>query len=209
MMDRHHISMQTYYNTMQQSLNILASPDFRHSRNNVHRFVDDHMYQINRNTRTYNNTMADVVNSLITGEAGLETGMETVITYNIVPNSDGGRESETRTDIVSTATEIGAFQDASGETVCPITMEALVAGDEIRTIRHCGHVFRARALENWLSRSTVCPVCRYNLAARPAQAQAEGDEGWVHLLDALMRMPRVRPVTSPRVRPPSMTIREV
>jgi len=46
---------------------------------------------------------------------------------------------------------------------CPISMENFQLGDIVCEIRGCGHTFRRPALINWLRRSSLCPVCRYNI----------------------------------------------
>ena len=46
---------------------------------------------------------------------------------------------------------------------CPITMDTFIEGDELLKIRGCGHKFKKHALMNWLTRSSKCPLCRYDL----------------------------------------------
>jgi len=46
---------------------------------------------------------------------------------------------------------------------CPITMEEFIVGDRISRIRHCEHMFREDAINNWFRLNVRCPVCRYDI----------------------------------------------
>jgi len=46
---------------------------------------------------------------------------------------------------------------------CPITMEEFIAGDRVSRIRHCEHMFREDAINNWFRLNVRCPVCRYDI----------------------------------------------
>jgi len=59
-------------------------------------------------------------------------------------------------------TEEMSTRDASGN-LCPISLEPYQIGDVVCEIIGCNHIFRRPALMNWLRRSSLCPVCRYNL----------------------------------------------
>ena len=48
-------------------------------------------------------------------------------------------------------------------TRCPISLEDFQLGDELCEIKHCHHVFKWRSLQNWFSRNSHCPVCRYDI----------------------------------------------
>ena len=47
--------------------------------------------------------------------------------------------------------------------VCPITRETFNADDEVTQIVQCGHVFTRNNLYQWFNRSSVCPMCRYDI----------------------------------------------
>jgi len=49
------------------------------------------------------------------------------------------------------------------DTRCPISLEDFEYGEELCEIRHCHHVFKWQSLQNWFSRNTQCPVCRYDI----------------------------------------------
>jgi len=48
-------------------------------------------------------------------------------------------------------------------TRCPISLEDFQLGDELCEIKHCHHIFKWRSLQNWFSRNSHCPVCRYDI----------------------------------------------
>jgi hypothetical protein len=44
---------------------------------------------------------------------------------------------------------------------CPISMDVFAGGDEVATIRECGHAFKSAALNQWFARGNAeCPICR-------------------------------------------------
>jgi hypothetical protein len=49
------------------------------------------------------------------------------------------------------------------ETICPITLDNFIIGENISQIMHCNHIFKKNALMRWLSRNIKCPICRYDL----------------------------------------------
>ena len=64
----------------------------------------------------------------------------------------------------ATATE--PLQYISGQTpntTCPITLEEFRDQEMVCRIKHCGHVFKVGALQNWFSRNSHCPICRYDI----------------------------------------------
>ena len=46
---------------------------------------------------------------------------------------------------------------------CPITQEEFTNSDEVTIIKNCGHIFKTRAINNWLYQHQTCPVCRHNI----------------------------------------------
>jgi hypothetical protein len=47
--------------------------------------------------------------------------------------------------------------------VCPITLDEFHDSEQICRIKHCRHIFKTNALQNWLSRNAHCPVCRFDI----------------------------------------------
>lgn len=66
---------------------------------------------------------------------------------------------------------------------CPISMENFQVGDIICEIRGCGHTFRRPALINWLRRSSLCPVCRYNIRTYQDNSATQSTNNEANLLD--------------------------
>jgi hypothetical protein len=65
---------------------------------------------------------------------------------------------------IEAATEI--FEYSIGEyphTVCPISLEEFVEGEQVCRIMHCGHIFREPAIRNWFRQNVRCPVCRHDI----------------------------------------------
>ena len=46
---------------------------------------------------------------------------------------------------------------------CPITLEEFQEHEQVHKIKHCGHFFKITSLQNWFSRNSHCPVCRYDI----------------------------------------------
>ena len=46
---------------------------------------------------------------------------------------------------------------------CPITLDEFSEGEMVCRIKHCGHIFKIQPLQNWFSRNSHCPVCRYDI----------------------------------------------
>jgi hypothetical protein len=44
--------------------------------------------------------------------------------------------------------------------VCPITQTEFEPEDEVTRITGCGHIFGSEGLNEWFTRSSLCPVCR-------------------------------------------------
>lgn len=59
---------------------------------------------------------------------------------------------------------------------CPISLEEYVLGEELCEIRHCRHVFKWSSLQNWFSRNSHCPVCRYDIRTFPTEVADNTDD---------------------------------
>lgn len=67
-------------------------------------------------------------------------------------------------DQIRNATQILEYNSTDfSQRRCPITLEAFEAGQEIRRIIHCGHIFDNTALIEWFERNVRCPVCRHDI----------------------------------------------
>lgn len=63
------------------------------------------------------------------------------------------------------ATEIVCFDEniSNNNTNCPITLEPFINGENVCRIKHCSHLFKQSALNDWFRRNVRCPVCRYDI----------------------------------------------
>jgi hypothetical protein len=48
--------------------------------------------------------------------------------------------------------------------VCPITHEPFTDTQKVCIINHCKHIFTENSILLWFQRSTLCPVCKYDLS---------------------------------------------
>lgn len=46
---------------------------------------------------------------------------------------------------------------------CPITFQQFDSSQNVMVINQCRHIFNERALRNWFTYNTRCPLCRHNL----------------------------------------------
>lgn len=59
------------------------------------------------------------------------------------------------------STEATTEMAKTGE-MCCICMGEYVAGEDLRRLR-CGHLFHCQCIKDWVSRASVCPVCKDEL----------------------------------------------
>lgn len=65
---------------------------------------------------------------------------------------------------INDSTEIVLYDPSNIDiAVCPITLTNFVNGENLRKIRHCGHIFKESSILNWFSRNSLCPLCRYDI----------------------------------------------
>ena len=46
---------------------------------------------------------------------------------------------------------------------CSISLQEFNNADQVRQILYCGHIFHENSLQEWFTRNTVCPLCRYDI----------------------------------------------
>ena len=56
---------------------------------------------------------------------------------------------------------------------CPITLEEFHEHEQVHKIKHCGHFFKTIPLQNWFSRNSHCPVCRYDIRTYDPNEESE------------------------------------
>jgi hypothetical protein len=64
---------------------------------------------------------------------------------------------------IRNATEVIEYTSSFTEYRCPISLENFTIGEEIRRIKHCGHIFNNNSLIEWFQRNVRCPVCRHDI----------------------------------------------
>mmetsp|Transcript_23253 Transcript_23253/g.51028 ORF Transcript_23253/g.51028 Transcript_23253/m.51028 type:complete len:441 (+) Transcript_23253:179-1501(+) len=55
------------------------------------------------------------------------------------------------------------------QSTCRVCLGEFVDGDEVKRLP-CGHMFHSNCIQEWLHRSTDCPICKANVEANLAQA---------------------------------------
>jgi hypothetical protein len=60
-------------------------------------------------------------------------------------------------------TSIGIVTQNMTDRMCVICHENMNAGTSVRIINHCQHMFHRECIDYWFSRSSSCPVCRYDI----------------------------------------------
>ena len=108
---------------------------------------------------------------------------------------------------IALATENILYDNSLPHSTCSITLEPFQEGEEVCRIRHCGHMFKRAAIQEWFVRNVRCPVCRFDIReSEPSLASSrryeeeeekENDENeFDEAIDELIREQR-RPISPP------------
>jgi len=84
-----------------------------------------------------------------------------------------------------------------GRAECAVCLEPFQGGQRCRVIPVCGHTFHVQCADAWLSRRSVCPICR-----RSAACEAEEKNGVNGGATVALQEDEVRGEESGRSRPP-------
>jgi len=84
-----------------------------------------------------------------------------------------------------------------GRDECAVCLEPFQGGQRCRVIPACSHTFHVQCADAWLSRRSVCPICR-----RSAACEAEGKNGVNGSAAVGMQEDEVRGEESGRSHPP-------
>ena len=147
----------------------------------------DIMFQYNKNIRDYNDNMKlylDIIANRERVQAQNNSRNRNEYTYyyrqptrplNSIfsPLFPTARRENTLQDVIVRptqeeilgATEIVNFDEntSNNNTNCPITLEPFIVGEQVCRIKHCSHLFKESALNDWFRRNVRCPVCRYDI----------------------------------------------
>ena len=55
------------------------------------------------------------------------------------------------------------FIENPSSEMCSISLQEFNNNDVVRQILYCGHIFHENSLQEWFTRNTVCPLCRYDI----------------------------------------------
>jgi hypothetical protein len=146
--------------------------------------LNDIMFQYNKNMRDYNDNMRLYLDIIANRERINAQNRRYDYTYyynqpvrpaNILSSLffPTTRSENTLQDVIvrptqeqiQDATEIISFDKniSNNNTNCPITLEPFVNGEQVCRIKHCSHLFKQNALNDWFRRNVRCPVCRYDI----------------------------------------------
>ena len=103
------------------------------------------------NTSTRNTTIQS--NNLI--ERFITNLFNTPITNNLRPTPE-------QINNASRLVRYDVIENPSSE-MCTISLQEFNDADQVRQILYCGHIFHENSLQEWFTRNTVCPLCRYDI----------------------------------------------
>lgn len=100
------------------------------------------------------------------GNENLSFEIQTFPFYGVFPSSSGEPlhsipTIQQFTNAIETCTY--TEEEFSSTRTCSITLDDFQEQEQIYRIKHCRHVFKIPALQNWFSRNSHCPVCRYDI----------------------------------------------
>ena len=66
-------------------------------------------------------------------------------------------------EIIAANSQIIIGSDLPSNTVCSICQDSIIASESCRRITSCQHVYHRACIDQWLTRSVVCPSCRHDI----------------------------------------------
>ena len=159
-----------------------ANTNTNTSTNIQNQLRDTHLLYQNyqENMRLYQNNVSMMVRHLqsvgrianITRQRSRNSGdheLHSFPFYGIFPTVGSSESYDIPTiNHFSRATEYCIYnrETMSDSRSCPITLDEFQENEQVCRIRHCGHIFKSNALQNWFSRNAHCPVCRYDIRSQ-------------------------------------------
>ncbi|XP_021835711.2 NEP1-interacting protein 2 [Spinacia oleracea] len=86
--------------------------------------------------------------------------------YNIVENRGMSHEQIKKLPMINFRRSNSSNSDlpiSHNEFCCTICLQDLVEGERARKLAGCEHLFHMMCIDEWLARSTSCPICRKNV----------------------------------------------
>jgi len=116
----------------------------------------------NNNTTTGTNTGTRYIN---TGARNPTTGVERIVSNFLntpITNNNILRPTSEQINSASRLVRYDDIENPSSE-ICSISLQEFNNDDQVRQILYCGHIFHENSLQEWFTRNTVCPLCRYDI----------------------------------------------
>jgi hypothetical protein len=108
----------------------------------------------NNNTNSGTRNTTSQTNNLI--ERIITNFLDTPITNNNL------RPTPEQINNASRLVRYDVIENPSSE-MCTISLQEFNDADQVRQILYCGHIFHENSLQEWFTRNTVCPLCRYDI----------------------------------------------
>ena len=144
-------------NYLNNSINYLNN-----NNNNIMTLLINNSYLCNN--YLYNNTNNNTNNST-NNNTNNNTNTQNAYLLNYTLEDYETLSNENMNALVQIATaeiHYGCIASPMNDT-CPITQEEFSSNEEVTIIKNCGHIFKNKAIINWLIQHQTCPICRHNI----------------------------------------------
>lgn len=93
--------------------------------------------------------------------------------------------SRLQIDTAVLSTKWREIKETTNQPLCPITQQSFEDDDDVLKINHCGHVFKKNSLLQWFQRSSLCPVCRFNIITRNFGTSTSSEQTAINTLSSI------------------------
>jgi hypothetical protein len=111
------------------------------------------------NIISHNNTTTSTSQNNNPMERFITNFLNTPITNN---NNNNLRPTREQINNASRLVRYDFIENPSSER-CSISLQEFNNDDQVRQLLYCGHIFHENSLQEWFTRNTVCPLCRYDI----------------------------------------------
>ena len=132
--------------------------------NNVANINNDNNINM-RNIYNYPNIISHNNTNTTTGSSQSNNLIERVTSFLNTPitnNNNNLRPTREQINNASRLVRYNFIENPSSER-CSISLQEFNNDDQVRQILYCGHIFHENSLQEWFTRNTVCPLCRYDI----------------------------------------------
>ncbi len=171
---RYNLQMDRYNQNMETFIRLLQSTQTR-----IHQYMMSSPTQIHPQSNAFSSMRlnssredANIVLAMLNNPIYRMGGTSLIYSY-LFPRREGGINGTNTGARLSPQQRAASIrnirysQDSMRDNICPISLSSFTEGEDVSQIIHCGHVFKPDSLDQWLSYSTCCPVCRYNIVGGP------------------------------------------